>query len=160
MIIKGCVQWNSVYGWEGFTSSEDWTRSARSVGQRLTHWATGTPVSMKHLKRKVVGFYHWISIPLTVCRNSNQSSLYPIPVSCSFRLLLTHPLYKTLISSDNPLSVTSELFLKICAKHQNPAYNWIVHRLCISKDSKMVCLLRRSPHAGFFSSPLIKQSWN
>ena len=43
MIMKGCVQWNSVYGWEDFTSSEDRTRSARSVGQRLTHWATGAP---------------------------------------------------------------------------------------------------------------------
>ena len=43
MIMKGCVQWDSVYGWEDFTSSEDRTRSARSVGQRLTHWATGAP---------------------------------------------------------------------------------------------------------------------
>ena len=43
MIMKGCVQWNSVYGWEDFTSSEDRTRSTRSVGQRLTHWATGAP---------------------------------------------------------------------------------------------------------------------
>ena len=31
------VQWNSVYGCADFTSSEDRTRSARSVGQRLTH---------------------------------------------------------------------------------------------------------------------------
>ena len=37
MIMKGCVQWNSVYGREDFTSSEDGTQSARSVGQRLTH---------------------------------------------------------------------------------------------------------------------------
>ena len=44
MIMKGGVQWNSVYGWEDFTSSEDRTRSARSVGQRLTHWATGAPL--------------------------------------------------------------------------------------------------------------------
>ena len=43
MIMTGSVQWNSVYGWEDFTSSEDRTRSARSVGQRLTHWATGAP---------------------------------------------------------------------------------------------------------------------
>ena len=43
MIMRGCVQWNSVYGWEDFTSSEDRTRSARSVGQRLTHWAIGAP---------------------------------------------------------------------------------------------------------------------
>ena len=43
MIMKGYVQWNSVYGWEDFTSTEDRTRSARSVGQRLTHWATGAP---------------------------------------------------------------------------------------------------------------------
>ena len=45
MIMKGCVQWNSIYGWEDYTSSEDRTRSARSVGQRLIHWATGAPVS-------------------------------------------------------------------------------------------------------------------
>ena len=43
MIMKGCVQLNSVYGWEDFTSSEDQTRSARSVDQHLTHWATGAP---------------------------------------------------------------------------------------------------------------------
>ena len=43
MIMKGCVQWNSVYGWEDFTSNEDRTRSARSEGQRLTNWATGAP---------------------------------------------------------------------------------------------------------------------
>ena len=47
MIMKGCVQWNSVYGWEDFTSSENRTRSARSVGQRLTHWATGAPKRYK-----------------------------------------------------------------------------------------------------------------
>ena len=41
--MRGCVQWNSVYEWEDFTSSEDRTRSDRSVGQRLTHWATGAP---------------------------------------------------------------------------------------------------------------------
>ena len=44
MIMKGCVQWNSVYGSEDFTSSEDRSRSARSVGQRLTHRATGAPL--------------------------------------------------------------------------------------------------------------------
>ena len=43
--MKGCVQWNSIYGWEDFTSSEDRTQSARSVGQRLTHWATGAPAA-------------------------------------------------------------------------------------------------------------------
>ena len=37
MIMRGCVQWKSVYGGEDFTSSEDRTRSAKSVGQRLTH---------------------------------------------------------------------------------------------------------------------------
>ena len=42
MIMKGCVQWNSIYGWKDFTSSKDRTRSARSVGQCLTHWATRT----------------------------------------------------------------------------------------------------------------------
>ena len=38
LIMKGCVQWNSVNGREDFASSRDQTRSARSVGQRLTHW--------------------------------------------------------------------------------------------------------------------------
>ena len=37
MIMKGCVQWISVYGREDFTSSEALTQSAKSVGQRLTH---------------------------------------------------------------------------------------------------------------------------
>ena len=46
MIMKGCVQWNSVYGCEVFNLSEDRTRSARSVGQRLTHLATGAPHGM------------------------------------------------------------------------------------------------------------------
>ena len=44
LIMKGCVQWNSVYGGEDFTSREDRTWSARSVGQRLTHRTTGVPV--------------------------------------------------------------------------------------------------------------------
>ena len=38
LIMKCCVQWNY------FDSSGDWTRSARSVGQRLTHWATVAPI--------------------------------------------------------------------------------------------------------------------
>ena len=37
LIMKGCVQWSSVYGIEDFVSSGDGTWSARSVGQRLTH---------------------------------------------------------------------------------------------------------------------------
>ena len=47
MIMKGFVRWNFVYGYEDFTSSEDRTRSARSVGQRLTHWATEVPYTFK-----------------------------------------------------------------------------------------------------------------
>ena len=43
LIMKGCVQWSSVYDWEDFASSRDWTWSARSVGQGLTHWATRAP---------------------------------------------------------------------------------------------------------------------
>ena len=50
MIMKGCVQWNSVYGWEDFTSSEDRTRSAKSVGQRLTHWADFMVFSVSNFK--------------------------------------------------------------------------------------------------------------
>ena len=41
MIMKGCLQWNYVCCWEDFASSGNQTRSTRSVGQRLTHWATG-----------------------------------------------------------------------------------------------------------------------
>ena len=37
VVMKYFVQWNSVYGLEDFASSGDRTRSARSVGQRLTH---------------------------------------------------------------------------------------------------------------------------
>ena len=37
LIMKRCVHWNSVYGREDFSSSGDGTRTARSVGQRLTH---------------------------------------------------------------------------------------------------------------------------
>ena len=40
MIMKGCVQWNSIYSLEDFTSGEDRTRS---VGQCLTPSATGAP---------------------------------------------------------------------------------------------------------------------
>ena len=48
LIMKGCVQWNSIYGREDFTSSGDRTRSARSVDQRfptelpglLCRWST------------------------------------------------------------------------------------------------------------------------
>ena len=48
MIMKGCVQRNSVYDWEDFTSSEDRARSARLVDQRLTHWATGASVFLSN----------------------------------------------------------------------------------------------------------------
>ena len=48
LIMKACVQWSSIYSWEDFASSEDQTRSARSVGQRLTHWATGAPNPKKN----------------------------------------------------------------------------------------------------------------
>ena len=44
-IMKDCVQWNSVYGWEDFTSREDRTRFARSGGQRLTHYWFRSDVS-------------------------------------------------------------------------------------------------------------------
>ena len=36
LIMKCCVQWNSVYGQQDFVSSGDQTWSARLVGQRLT----------------------------------------------------------------------------------------------------------------------------
>ena len=37
VIMKGCVQWNSVYCGEDFVSSGDQTLSTRSVGHCLTH---------------------------------------------------------------------------------------------------------------------------
>ena len=46
MIMKGCVQWSLVYGWEDFASSRARTWNARSVGQHvlgLTQWATWAP---------------------------------------------------------------------------------------------------------------------
>ena len=43
--MKSCVQRNLVYGWEDFPASRDRTLSARSVGQRLTHWATRVPTT-------------------------------------------------------------------------------------------------------------------
>ena len=49
LIMKGCVQWNSVYGWEDFASSGDRTRSVRSVGPRLTHRATGAPAPRRRI---------------------------------------------------------------------------------------------------------------
>ena len=45
--MKGVVQWSSVNGREDFASSQDRTRSARSVGQGLTHLATGAPQLLK-----------------------------------------------------------------------------------------------------------------
>ena len=37
LIIKGCVQWNSVHGGEKFRLERGSNWSARSVGQRLAH---------------------------------------------------------------------------------------------------------------------------
>ena len=44
-------------GWEDFTSSGDRTRSARSVGQRLTHWSTEAPVKSDSSQKKSNIFY-------------------------------------------------------------------------------------------------------
>ena len=80
MIMKGCVQWNSVCGWEDITSSEDRTRSARSVGQRLTHWATGDP----HI--------FWRGAILLVW---NKDSDQPIQTHCQSNIWCnTPPFYK------------------------------------------------------------------
>ena len=46
MMVKGCVQWKPVYGWEDFVSSELELTSARLVGQRLTHWDTEAPMTV------------------------------------------------------------------------------------------------------------------
>ena len=37
LIMKKCVQWNSVYREEDFATSDDQTRFTRSVGQHLNH---------------------------------------------------------------------------------------------------------------------------
>ena len=50
--MKSCVQWNFVYSWEDFASSGDRTQTARSVGQRLTYWATGAPREIDKRSRK------------------------------------------------------------------------------------------------------------
>ena len=43
MIMKGCMQWNPVYDWKDPHLE---LMTARSVGQRLTHWATGAPMKV------------------------------------------------------------------------------------------------------------------
>ena len=48
--MKGCVQWKPVYGWEYFASSGLELATARSVGQHLTHWATGAPPNVNIAK--------------------------------------------------------------------------------------------------------------
>ena len=45
-IMKDCVQWNPVYGWEDFALSRAQLATTRSVGQRLTHWAIGAPTPL------------------------------------------------------------------------------------------------------------------
>ena len=47
MVIKDCVQWNSVDGRGDFDSNVNRTRSARSEGQRFTHRATGAPKTVE-----------------------------------------------------------------------------------------------------------------
>ena len=45
-----CANWSFLCGWEDFVASGDRTQSARSVGQRLTHWATRPPNVWTELK--------------------------------------------------------------------------------------------------------------
>ena len=66
MIMKGCVQWNSVFGWEDFTSSEDRTQSARSVGQHLAHWDTGASISSCR-SMTLAPWFHKKQLLLLVC---------------------------------------------------------------------------------------------
>ena len=56
LIMKGCVQWSSVYGREDFASGGNRTRSARSVGQRLTHWIK------EELTRICCTIHQWLEI--------------------------------------------------------------------------------------------------
>ena len=39
--MKGCVQWNPIHDWEVLPRAGLDLRTTRSVGQHLTHWATG-----------------------------------------------------------------------------------------------------------------------
>ena len=57
---QGWVQWNSVYDCEDFASSGDRTRSARSVGQRLTHWAPGAPNNRQEGVTRIVYGYFFV----------------------------------------------------------------------------------------------------
>ena len=57
---ESCVQWSSV-----FASSGDQTRSARSVGQRLIHWATGAPN-----KQDTIRLFDWY-----VCKDTSTKFL-------------------------------------------------------------------------------------
>ena len=44
LLMKGCVQWNPGYGWEDFAlRARLELKTARSVGQGLTHWTTRAP---------------------------------------------------------------------------------------------------------------------
>ena len=69
MIMKGCVQWNSVYGWD-FISSEDRTRSARSVGQHLTQASYQGSFERRNnlFKEKHIVYYNRVAcIVIDIC---------------------------------------------------------------------------------------------
>ena len=52
MVMKGCVQLRPVCGWEDFALSGARTQTARSVDQRLTHWASGAPQRQEERKKR------------------------------------------------------------------------------------------------------------
>ena len=60
--MKGCMQWNSLYGRKDFASSGDRTRSARSVGQRLFYRATGAPKDGLNIKRNAYNVHVYAKV--------------------------------------------------------------------------------------------------
>ena len=54
LIMKGCVQWNTIYSSEDFTSSRDRTRSARSADQGLTNRVTGAHVALTLMQLSIM----------------------------------------------------------------------------------------------------------
>ena len=78
IILNGCVQWNLIYSWEDSALE---LGTARSVGQRLTHWATRDAIIMRYfflfLNRKYVLMPHLGKIILM--RDHNRQLLW-LPV--------------------------------------------------------------------------------
>ena len=89
LIMKGCVQWSSVYGLEDFASIWDRTRSARSVGHSLTHWATGVPIQGEKMYFQENKSMHWsIGLPPLLGPAHWGQQIFPSVVTSSFQVIL------------------------------------------------------------------------